>query len=274
MGCLSPGRMVEDAMVRRSTESRSQEIATRVASIRYEVESHVELAGRPRGSVKIIAVSKFMPLSDILAALNEGQVQFGESYAQELTTKQQELSAARIAPPSTPPQWHYIGPLQSNKVRTIAGTVALIHSVDREDLLEAIERRVKQLGLPERQACLVQVNIANEARKRGITAARLPSLLDRFAELQHVQCRGLMLIPPQVCNPEEARPHFAALHRLRDDVANIVRPNVVLDELSMGMSEDYAVAIQEGATIVRIGRSIFGNRPSQSNGESVSVVQQ
>ncbi len=139
-------------------------------------------------------------------------------------------------------------------MKYVAGQVALVHTVDSAALLEAIEAR----GVP--QACLVQVNVAGEAQKRGIAPGELPALLDRFAAMSHVTCAGLMVIPPFTDNPDDARPHFAALRALRDREAAHTRPHVELRELSMGMSGDLEVAVAEGATIVRVGTAIFGAR--------------
>jgi pyridoxal phosphate enzyme (YggS family) len=211
-------------------------------------------AGRAPGSVKLLAVSKKMPADDVRAAIAAGQRAFGENYAQELRDKR-----AALAGDPAPPEWHYIGPLQSNKVKYLAGQVSLIHTVDSVALLEAIAAR----GAP--QACLVQVNVAGEAQKRGVAPADLPALLDRFAALANVTCAGLMLIPPLTDDPEDARPHFAALRLLRDREAGRARRNVDLRELSMGMSADLESAIAEGATIVRVGTAIFGGRRTPSD---------
>ena len=139
-------------------------------------------------------------------------------------------------------------------MKYVAGQVALVHTVDSAPLLEAIAGR----GAP--QACLVQVNVAGEAQKRGVPPGELSALLDRFAALPNVTCAGLMLIPPLTEDPDGARPHFAALRALRDREAARARPNVELRELSMGMSGDLETAIVEGATIVRVGTAIFGAR--------------
>ncbi|HXU64305.1 MAG TPA: YggS family pyridoxal phosphate-dependent enzyme, partial [Polyangia bacterium] len=175
---------------------------------------------------------------------------FGENYGQELRDKRTALAAD-----PAPPTWHFIGPLQSNKVKYVAGQVALVHTIDAPALLEAFEAR----GVP--QDCLVQVNVAGEAQKRGVAPAELPALLDRFATATHVRCAGLMLIPPLSDDPGAARPHFAGLRALRDREAARARPNVALRELSMGMSGDFEIAIAEGATLVRVGTAIFGARP-------------
>jgi hypothetical protein len=234
--------------------TRAQEIADGLAAVRARIAAAERAAGRPPGSVKLLAVSKKMPADDVRAALAAGQRAFGENYAQELRDKRAELAAD-----PAPPEWHYIGPLQSNKVKYVAGQVALIHTVDSVALLEALAAR----GSP--QACLVQVNVAGESQKRGVAPADLPALLDRFAALANVTCAGLMLIPPLTDDPEDARPHFAALRLLRDREAGRARRNVDLRELSMGMSADLESAIAEGATIVRVGTAIFGGRRTPSD---------
>ena len=225
--------------------TRTEEIAGNLAKVRERIASAARAAGRAPESIRLLAVSKKMP-DDVRAALAAGQRAFGENYAQELRDK----SALLDAEPA-PPEWHFIGPLQSNKVKYVAGRAALVHSVDSAALLDAIESRGAT------QPCLLQVNVAGEASKRGIAPADLPALLDRFAAMKHVRCEGLMLIPPR----GDARPHFAALRALRDHEAAIARPNVELRELSMGMTDDLEVAVEEGATIVRVGTAIFGARP-------------
>jgi pyridoxal phosphate enzyme (YggS family) len=203
--------------------------------------------------VRLIAVSKKMPVDDLRAAVGAGQIDLGESYGQELRDKRQLLAADPVAP-----RWHFIGPLQANKVKYVAGQVALIHSVDSLALLEELERRAAP------QAVLVQVNVAGESQKRGAPPEALPALLDRFATLSHVRCEGLMTIPPLADDPAASRPHFAALRALRDREAARPRPGVSLDALSMGMSHDLEAAVAEGATYVRIGTAIFGSRPTAS----------
>ena len=233
--------------------TRAQAIADGLARVRERIAAAEQAAGRAPGSVRLLAVSKKMSPDDVRAALAAGQRAFGENYAQELRDKRAALAGAPTL--AQPPEWHYIGPLQSNKVKYVAGQVALAHTVDSAELLEAIEAR----GMP--QACLVQVNVAGEAQKRGVAPGDLPALLDRFAAMSHVTCAGLMVIPPFTADLEETRPHFAALRALRDREAARARPHVELRELSMGMSGDLEVAIAEGATLVRVGSAIFGARP-------------
>ena len=230
--------------------TRAEEIAGNLARVRERIATAARAAGRPPESVRLLAVSKKMPADDVRAALAAGQRAFGENYAQELRDKSALLAADPTLPAA--PEWHFIGPLQSNKVKYVAGRTALVHAVDSAGLLDAIEAR----GAP--QPCLVQVNVAGEASKKGVSPGDLPALLDRFAAMKSARCEGLMLIPPR----GDARPHFAALLALRDREATIARPNVSLRELSMGMTEDLEVAVEEGATIVRVGTAIFGPRPT------------
>ncbi|HEY6475329.1 MAG TPA: YggS family pyridoxal phosphate-dependent enzyme [Polyangia bacterium] len=229
--------------------TRAESIAAGLADVRARIAAAERAAGRAPGSVRLLAVSKKMPPEDVRATIAAGQHAFGENYAQELRDKR-----AALAGDPAPPEWHYIGPLQGNKVKYVAGQVALVHTVDSIALLEAIAAR----GAP--QECLVQVNVAGEAQKRGVAPTDLPALLDRFASLANVTCAGLMLIPPLTDDPDDARPHFAALRMLRDREAVHTRPNVDLRELSMGMSGDLEAAVAEGATIVRVGTAIFGAR--------------
>jgi pyridoxal phosphate enzyme (YggS family) len=235
--------------------TRTDEIAAALERVRQRIASAVEEAGRPADSVRLVAVSKKMPPADIQAALAAGQRDFGENYGQELRDKR----AALIASADATPEWHFIGPLQANKVKYVAGKVALIHSVDSIELLDEIDRRADGP-----QPCLVQVNVAGEPRKRGVGAQELPEILDRFASLRKARCEGLMLIPPLSDDPAASRPHFAQLRRLRDAEATRPRANVDLAQLSMGMSYDFEIAIAEGATLVRVGTAIFGQRPGGS----------
>jgi pyridoxal phosphate enzyme (YggS family) len=236
--------------------TRAEQIAGNLAAVRERIARAAREAGRAVESVRLCAVSKTMPASDVAAAVAAGQRDFGENYAQELRDKQAELGAAPAGGASV--RWHFIGPIQSNKVKYLAGKVALIHTIDSQALLDEVERRLAGAGPV--QECLIQVNVAAEPQKRGVAPAALPELLDRFAVLPHLRCVGLMLIPPLAEDPAQARPHFAALRGLRDEQARRSRPNVDLRELSMGMSHDLEAAVAEGATLVRVGTAIFGER--------------
>jgi pyridoxal phosphate enzyme (YggS family) len=154
-------------------------------------------------------------------------------------------------------RWHFIGPLQRNKVKYVVGVAALIHTIDRIALIEEVGRRAEALGI--RQRCLIQVNVAGEAQKAGCTPADLPTLVDAFRATPSLQLDGLLCMPPIAADPELARPHFRALAAAR--AAEQARSGLALPDLSMGMSADFAVAIAEGATLIRIGTAIFGERP-------------
>jgi pyridoxal phosphate enzyme (YggS family) len=229
--------------------SRAGEIAAALARVRARIAAAEAAAGRAAGSVRLVAVSKKMTVDDLRAALAAGQLDLGESYGQELRDKRQAMEGDAVHP-----RWHFVGPLQANKVKYVAGHVALIHSVDSTELLEELERRGAE------QTCLVQVNVAGETQKRGVAPAALPALLDHFATLSRVRCAGLMTVPPRAADPAAARPCFAALRALRDRMAERSRPRVELRELSMGMSQDLEAAVAEGATLLRVGTAIFGGR--------------
>jgi pyridoxal phosphate enzyme (YggS family) len=244
--------------------TRREEIAAGLARVRARIAAAASAAGRDAGDVRLIAVSKKMPPADVTAALAARQQDFGENYAQELRDKRAAVDALAapthaMPAPGAGPRWHFIGPLQANKVKYVAGKVALLHTVDSAELLDEIDRRAAGGA----QDCLVQVNVAGEAHKHGIVPADLPALLDRFAALAHVRCLGLMLIPPFGDDAEASRPHFAALRALRDAQRGQARPHVDLVHLSMGMSHDLEAAVAEGATLVRVGTAIFGERPAR-----------
>ncbi|WP_295638444.1 YggS family pyridoxal phosphate-dependent enzyme [uncultured Mailhella sp.] len=216
----------------------------------------VKRAGRREGSVRLVAVSKFHPASDIAELCRLGQKDFGENYIQEARAKQEELAGLDI-------RWHAIGPVQTNKARDVAGHFSLLHTLDRVDLARALVRR-----LPEgaSQDVLIQVNVGEEPQKSGVLPAALPPLFDALlsgglisTEGPGIRVRGLMCLPPRCGEGEEARPYFVMLRRLRDDMEK--RFGLSLPELSMGMSGDYREAVAEGATLIRVGTDIFGPRP-------------
>ena len=240
--------------------SRADDIAANLREVRARIAQAEASAGRPAASARLVAVSKTVAAADIVTALAAGQQDFGESYGQEFRDKRVEVETGAQASGLPQPRWHFIGPLQTNKVKYVAGKVALIHSIEADDVLAEIERRVAALDPTARWDCLIQVNVAGEVQKHGVTPATLPAMLASFARLAHLRCTGLMVMPPFSDDPEESRPHFAALRRLRDEQAAISRPNVHLAELSMGMSHDLEVAVAEGATLVRVGTAIFGAR--------------
>lgn len=225
-------------------------IAANLMHINGCIRTAAEKAGRDPDSVRLVAVSKTRPAADIIAACQAGQTIFGENYIQELVPKLDEVHE--------PVQWHVIGHLQSNKVKYIAGRVAMIHSVDRLSLAQEIDRQWGRLG----KVCdvLIQVNISGEATKSGTTEAGAIQLVRECALLPHIRVKGLMTMPPFFDDPDAARPYFAELRRLSEAVAAQRIAGVDMAELSMGMSGDFEAAVQEGATLVRIGTAIFGER--------------
>jgi pyridoxal phosphate enzyme (YggS family) len=217
-------------------------LAARIAEVRGRIVEACRRAGRDPASVTLVAVSKTRSVEECREAVAAGQLELGENYAQELRDKAPAVPGAH---------WHYIGPLQRNKVKYVAGVASLIHSVDTPQLLDEIAGRAAKQGVV--QPCLVQVNVAGETQKSGCAPAALALLADAFAGRPSVRLDGLMVIPPLEGDP---RPCFAALRALAEKHH--------LAALSMGMSADYEVAIEEGATIVRVGTAIFGERPSKT----------
>jgi len=225
-------------------------ISRNLSNIRSRIRAAAESAGRDPDSVRLVAVSKTRPAVDIIEAFHAGQTVFGENYIQELTTKLDQVPE--------PVEWHVIGHLQSNKVKYIAGRVALIHSVDRLSLAEEISRQWGRLEL----VCpvLIQVNISGESTKSGTTEEEALQLVRECALLPNIRVSGLMTMPPFFDDPEAARPFFAGLRRLASAIDAAGIAGVEMRELSMGMSGDFEAAIQEGATLVRVGTAIFGER--------------
>jgi pyridoxal phosphate enzyme (YggS family) len=218
--------------------------------IHREMVAAAQQAGRDPESVRLVAVSKTKPAAMVDEAARAGQRLFGENYVQELLEKAPQVQE--------PVEWHFIGYLQSNKVRFIAGLVSMIHSVDRLSLALEIDR---QWGRIE-QVCdvLVQVNVSGEATKSGTTTADAINLVRGIAQLPHLRIRGLMTMPPFFDDPVGARPYFQQLQELAAQIEAQAIPGVSMVELSMGMSGDFVPAIAEGATLVRIGSAIFGSR--------------
>jgi hypothetical protein len=225
-------------------------IAENLKIIQEKIISAAQRSGRPPNSVKLVAVSKTKPTEAVKAALEAGQQIFGENYVQEFLDKAQQL-------PETV-EWHFIGSLQSNKVKYLAGLTRLIHSVDRLSLAQEIDRQWGKID----KVCdiLLQVNISGETTKSGTTTDDLFQLAREVALLPHLRVRGLMTMPPFFDEPERARPYFRELKRLSGLLAAEKIPGITMEELSMGMSGDFEVAIEEGATLVRIGSAIFGER--------------
>lgn len=234
--------------------SSGSRLEHRIKSIRQRIDDAARSVGRDPSEVRLVAVTKMVDADRIRGAYDAGLRDFGENYAQQLVYKHEALA---VHCPDV--RWHFIGHLQRNKVRTIVGRVHLIHSVDSIRLLDEIERRAAQQG--SIQSCLIQVNVGEESQKTGIAPDQLRELLS--AGLQRSSCRvvGLMTMPPYGASAEDSRPFFRQLRQLKDQAQQwFVSAGV--QELSMGLSHDFEVAVQEGATHVRIGTAIFGSRPS------------
>ncbi len=228
-------------------------IASNLQAVRSSIAAAVAEAGRDADSVSLLAVSKTFPPAAVRAAYHAGQRCFAESYVQEALEKIAVLQDLQI-------EWHYIGPIQSNKTRVIAAHFAWVHSIDRLKIAERLaEQRPPQL--PPLQLCL-QVNISGEISKSGVPPHEVDELAQAVARLPRVQLRGLMAIPAPTPDIAAQRHAFARLRELRD---RLNHGGLRLDTLSMGMSDDFAAAIAEGATIVRIGSAIFGARNYQSD---------
>jgi pyridoxal phosphate enzyme (YggS family) len=214
------------------------------------IEAAAVRSGRSPESVRLVAVTKTKPAEMVAEAALAGQRLFGENYVQELTAK------AALVKESV--EWHFIGALQSNKVKYLAGLVTLIHSVDRLSLAEEIEKQWSKLG----KTCeiLVEVNVSGESTKAGTTTAEALRLVKEISRLPHLRIKGLMTMPPFFDDPEQARPYFRELRNLAGEIEACSIPTVEMKELSMRMSGDFEAAIEEGATLVRVGSAIFGSR--------------
>ena len=217
-------------------------------TVRERIERACHRADRDPATVRLIAVSKTFPAERVSELLQHGHHLFGENRVQEALSK-----IPQVGPGAT---WHLIGPLQRNKARHAVGAFELIHGVDSPKLAAELDRRAGTAGV--RQAILVQLNLAHESTKSGVGEAELWPLVDAIAEMPHLELQGLMTIPPPVGRAEESRRWFARLRELGDQAtARLGRP---LPQLSMGMTADFEVAIEEGATLIRVGRAIFGQR--------------
>ena len=226
-------------------------IAARLADVRARIAAAAARAGRAAAAVRLVAVSKTYSADHVRAAIAAGQRDFGENKVQEGLQKIAETADTTI-------RWHVIGHLQSNKAKKAAEAFDWIHAVDSVNLLTRIDEGAAAAGRQPR--ALVQVDLAGEATKFGASPEELPDIFAAAAGLQAVDLVGLMLLPPAVDDPNDARPWFRKLVALRDQLAVAGVPAGRLAELSMGMSHDFEVAIEEGATIVRVGSAIFGER--------------
>jgi len=226
-------------------------IASNLSEVRKRIAAAATAAGREPESIRLLAVSKTFGVDHVRAAYEAGQRDFGENKVQEALQKIEATADLSI-------RWHLIGHLQSNKARKAGPAFAAIHSIDSVDLL----RRVDQAAVEARTApdLYVQVDLAGEATKFGAPEEDVPAIVRAAVECRAARLRGLMLLPPWFDDPEQARPYFRRLRLLRDRLVENGVPESHLGDLSMGMSHDFDVAIQEGATLVRVGTAIFGKR--------------
>jgi len=228
-------------------------LAQRLLDVRSRVAEAALRAGRYPDDVRILAVTKGVPAATIRDAMGLGQRLFGENYLQEALSKREDLGEA-----FQNGEWHFIGRLQKNKVRRVCEFFSCIQSVDDLRLLEAIDRVSKETGRV--MPVFLQINVGREASKGGIMPEDLPVFLEKSKRFVFVSIRGLMALPPFSEDPEDARGWFRALRELRDRMNDLGRLTYPLADLSMGMSNDFEVAIEEGATVVRIGTALFGPR--------------
>ena len=225
-------------------------VAENIRDIRETIAAAAGRAGRLPSAVRLMAVTKTVDDSRIGEAIGAGVEILGENYVQEAKRKIEALGKSC--------QWHFIGRLQTNKAKYAVQLFDMIHSVDRMELAVEIDRRARLAGRV--MPVLIEISLAGEETKSGVPLAAAPELVRAAAGLENLAIQGLMTMPPFFADPEEARPYFRTLRELRDRIAAEAIPRVELRELSMGMTGDYAVAVEEGATIVRVGRGIFGER--------------
>ncbi len=222
----------------------------KLENIKDRIRKTALTCGRDPNSVHLVAVSKTVPTDRVKEAIDAGVAILGENYVQEARDKFNVLSMYPVS-------WHFIGHLQSNKAKYAVRLFDLIHSVDTLKLARELNKQAKKVN--KVQNILIQVNITKEPSKSGADVENVASLIKDISILENLSVKGLMTMPPYFNNPEKVRPYFSALRNLRDQIRKAL-PGVVLDELSMGMTGDFEVAIAEGATLVRIGTAIFGER--------------
>jgi len=226
-------------------------ISDNINTIRDRVSRACARAGRSPSGVTLIAVAKTFPSAAVQGAVDAGVADVGENYVQELLAKRRDLAGAAV-------RWHFIGHLQSNKVKDIAPWIEMIHAVDSAPLAIEIDRRAAKAGRVVE--CLIEVNTTGEETKFGVAPAQVGALVRSLASCENISLGGLMTIGPFLPDPEGSRPMFRRLRELRDEIGSLAQRNVTMRHLSMGMTGDFEVAIDEGATLIRIGTAIFGPR--------------
>lgn len=234
--------------------SDSQLLSRRYETVLEALEEACRGAGRKRSELTLVAVSKFHPVEDLKIVADAGQLDFGENYLQEAEIKKEALNDYVNL------RWHMIGHVQSRKAPAVAGNFTLVHTLDSIRLAEGMEKALA--SKEKKQDILIEVNIGDEAQKAGVSVNEVEKLAAHVVDFcPHLNLRGLMCLPPVFDSGDAARPFFAKLYKMRDDLSRNL--GLTLPDLSMGMSGDFKAAIQEGATIVRIGTDIFGPRPTK-----------
>jgi len=226
-------------------------ISDNINSIRERISRACARAGRSTSEITLLAVGKTFPSSAVREAVRAGVADVGENYVQELLSKRGDLSGSDV-------RWHFIGHLQSNKVKNVAPWIHMIHAVDSTALAIEIDRRAAKAGRVIE--CLLEVNTTGESTKFGVAPGDVTALVRSLSSCDNISLGGLMTIGPFLPDPEGSRPMFRRLRELKDEIGSLAQANVTMRHLSMGMTGDFEVAIDEGATLVRIGTAIFGPR--------------
>lgn len=232
----------------------AENIRERLAHVREQIARVAERAGRKPEEITLIAVSKTFPSSIVQQAVDAGALDLGENRIQEAVEKVGLVRGERL-------RWHLIGHLQSNKARLAVRSFQVIHTIDSHELVARLDRIAGEEGC--RPTVLVQVDLAHEATKSGADETQLPQIVEALDRAQHLEFKGLMTLPPFFDSAEQTRPFFRRLREIVDDLNRNRSTERRLTELSMGMSHDFEVAIEEGATLVRVGTAIFGTRSKQ-----------
>ena len=230
-------------------------IAENLKQIKRRIIKAARRVGRDPADVRLVAVTKERSIVTVAEGIRTGVGFLGENKVQEARDKIETLGHNGL-------EWHFIGRLQKNKVKFIFDLFDLVHSVDSLALAEAIHEKAEDLGLC--MPILLQVNVSGESSKFGVDPKNVTEVIRKIMSFKGLNARGLMTIPPYDPNPEKSRPYYACLRELRDTCSKLAIPGLSLDELSMGMSNDYEVAVEEGSTLVRVGTALFGERPSKS----------
>jgi pyridoxal phosphate enzyme (YggS family) len=226
-------------------------IKQQVEKIKERIRLAAQACGRNPETVRLVAVSKTVPADRVREAVASGVLLLGENYIQEAQDKISRLSDCAVS-------WHFIGHLQTNKAKYAVKLFDLIHTVDSFKLAAELDKQARKIA--KIQDILIQVNIGEEASKSGASADEVQKLVKDISQLENLSVKGLMTIPPFYDEPEKVRPYFTATRELRDRIKAAAIANIAMDELSMGMTGDFEAAIEEGATLVRIGTAIFGER--------------